>query len=100
LLLAALLTLGIIIFVGRRTYFVTPGNSKVKYLCFTLLCQVGLLVWGTFYRLSLYQEAYGLTLTRFYGYTLLIGLFGVFMLIGWRIYQDRDFALNEFPIVR
>jgi Domain of unknown function (DUF4173) len=100
LLLSALLTLGIIIFVGRRTYLVTQVNPRVKYICFALLCQVGLLVGGTFYRLSLYQEAYGLTLTRFYGYALLIGLFGIFILLGWRIYQDRGFALNEFPIVR
>jgi Domain of unknown function (DUF4173) len=100
LLLAALLTLGIIIFVGRRTYFVAPVIPRIKYLCFALLCQVGLLVGGTFYRLSLYQEAYGLTLTRFYGYVLLIGLFGIFMLLGWRIYQGRSFALSEFLIVR
>jgi hypothetical protein len=100
LLLAALLTLGIIIFVGRWTYFVASVNPRIKYLCFALLCQVGLLVGGTFYRLSLYQEAYGLTLTRFYGYALLIGLFGIFILLGWRIYQGRSFALNEFLIMR
>jgi hypothetical protein len=41
LLLAALLTLGIIIFVGKRTYFVTSVNPRIKYLCFALLCQVG-----------------------------------------------------------
>jgi hypothetical protein len=99
LLLSAMLTLGILIYTGKRSFFIKNISSSIRWICFALLLQVGLLIGITFSRLFIYQEAYGLTLTRFYGYAVLIGLFGIFVWLGWRIYSHNRFRLTELPMV-
>jgi hypothetical protein len=64
----------VVIFLVGRFSVLRDGklNQVTKYLCLGLVAQVGFVIWCAFSRLSMYQEAYGLTLTRFYGYVFLV----------------------------
>ncbi len=70
---AALISFVVIFLIGRHTVLHDGKmNRLTKYFCLGLAAQVGFVIWCAFSRLSMYQEAYGLTLMRFYGYVFLV----------------------------
>ena len=63
-------------------------NKYTRYLSVGLAAQVGFVIWCAFSRLSMYQVAYGLTTTRFYGYVFLIGMAGAFVFLSYTIWNN------------
>lgn len=91
---AAAISFVVIFLIGRQAILQDNRlNGLTKRLCVGLAVQVGFVIWCAFSRLSMYQEAYGLTLTRFYGYVFLIWMAGAFLFLSWKTWTDAKMAV-------
>jgi len=73
-----------------------------KILSTALVIQVMLIMVSAFTRLSLYEQAYGFTVLRFYSHAFIILLAIIFCLLLYKIHQDRQentFALRAFSVI-
>ncbi len=69
-----------------------------KILSTALIIQVVLIIASAFIRLSLYEEAYGLTTLRLYSHAFIILLAIIFCLLLYKIYKDKRESTFAFRV--
>lgn len=63
-------------------------TAFVRWLSATLILQVYVVMASAFYRLWMYEQAYGFTEVRFYSHAFILWLGVIFAILLWKIIQD------------
>lgn len=66
------------------------NNYFTKILQLALIAQVFVIIASALKRLKLYQDAFGLTTSRFYAYVLMLGIAAAFLLLVWKILSNKS----------
>lgn len=101
LIFVAAFTLGLLFFVDHHARRDVSKRSRVlQIISSVLVIETLLIMVSAWHRLSLYQDAYGLTLQRFYAFTIVVWLAIVFVWLAYRIISNaREVYLPAVAIV-
>ena len=103
--LIAVSIISLLLLLAVEKYIVKKDENHArgfKILSTALVIQVILIMTSAFTRLTLYKEAYGFTILRFYSHAFIILLAAVFCLLLYKIYKDKRenaFAFRGFILV-
>ncbi len=73
-----------------KKYTALHTHKQSRLLLYGLIVQVGVIMASALKRLSLYEDAYGFTITRFNGHVFIFFLAAVFACLVYAIYKNRS----------
>ena len=103
--LIAVSIISLLLLLAIEKYIIKENENHArgfKILSTALVIQVILIMVSAFTRLTLYEEAYGFTILRFYSHAFIILLAAVYCLLLYKIYKDKRenaFAFRGFILV-
>ena len=103
--LIAVSIISLLLLLAVEKYIVKKDENHArgfKIFSTALVIQVILIMASAFIRLTLYEEAYGFTILRFYSHAFIILLAAVFCLLLYKIYKDKRenaFAFRGFILI-